>query len=96
MNNSALRAYLSTRAPDQIHSAFVAYLANLDLVAHQFPQIASDIVQELIDQRSYVKLIASENYSSLAVQAAMANLLTDKYAEGFPHHRYYGGCQNVD
>lgn len=52
MNNSALRAYLSTRAPDQIHSAFVAYLANLDLVAHQFPQIASDIVQELIDQRS--------------------------------------------
>ncbi|MDR1748071.1 MAG: glycine hydroxymethyltransferase, partial [Spirochaetaceae bacterium] len=42
------------------------------------------------------KLIASENYCSLAVQSAMGNLLTDKYAEGYPAHRYYGGCENID
>jgi glycine hydroxymethyltransferase len=41
-------------------------------------------------------MIASENYSSLATQCAMANLLTDKYAEGIPHHRFYAGCENVD
>src|SRR6185312_2146082 len=52
--------------------------------------------QELADQRSNVKLIASENYSSLAVQQAMGNLLTDKYAEGYPWHRFYAGCDNVD
>ena len=41
-------------------------------------------------------MIASENFSSLATQCAMANLLTDKYAEGIPHHRFYAGCDNVD
>ena len=41
-------------------------------------------------------MIASENYSSLATQCAMGNLLTDKYAEGIPHHRFYAGCDNVD
>ncbi|NGX45028.1 MAG: hypothetical protein K940chlam2_00168, partial [Chlamydiae bacterium] len=60
------------------------------------PLIAQKIIQELKDQRSYVKLIASENYSSLSVQLAMGNLLTDKYAEGYPHHRFYAGCENVD
>ena len=58
--------------------------------------MARSIVQELADQRSNIKLIASENYSSLATQCAMANLLTDKYAEGIPHHRFYAGCDNVD
>jgi glycine hydroxymethyltransferase len=43
-----------------------------------------------------LKLIASENYCSLATQAAMGNLLTDKYAEGYPEHRFYAGCDNVD
>src|SRR6185312_11177988 len=52
--------------------------------------------QELKDQRTYLKMIASENYSSYAVQLAMGNLLTDKYAEGFPRHRFYAGCDNVD
>ena len=51
---------------------------------------------ELADQRRNIKLIASENYSSLATQCAMGNLLTDKYAEGIPHHRFYAGCDNVD
>ena len=58
--------------------------------------MARSIVQELADQRRNIKLIASENYSSLATQCAMANLLTDKYAEGIPHHRFYAGCDNVD
>jgi glycine hydroxymethyltransferase len=58
--------------------------------------IAASIVRELEKQRSAVKLIASENYSSLATQLAMGNLLTDKYAEGFPGHRYYAGNDNVD
>lgn len=74
----------------------VAYLANLDLVSKVYPEVASSIVHELENQRTHLKLIASENYSSLSVQAAMGNLLTDKYAEGFPEHRYYGGCENVD
>ena len=60
------------------------------------PEAARAIVAELADQRSNIKMIASENFSSLATQCAMANLLTDKYAEGIPHHRFYAGCDNVD
>ncbi len=59
-------------------------------------EVARSIVRELADQRSNIKLIASENYSSLATQCAMGNLLTDKYAEGIPHHRFYAGCDNID
>ena len=65
-------------------------------MARVAPEVARSIVQELADQRSNIKLIASENYSSLATQCAMGNLLTDKYAEGIPHHRFYAGCDNVD
>lgn len=72
------------------------YMANLATVAKATPEIAASIIQELDDQRASLKLVASENYCSLSVQAAMANLLTDKYAEGFPFHRFYAGCQNVD
>ena len=77
-------------------AAMTAYVANLQQVASVNPEIAKDIVNEIENQRSHLKLIASENYCSLAVQAAMGNLLTDKYAEGYPEHRYYGGCVNVD
>ncbi|NLA92606.1 MAG: glycine hydroxymethyltransferase [Spirochaetales bacterium] len=52
-------------------------------------------MQELADQRSHLKLIASEDFSSLPSQLAMGNLLTDKYAEGFAYHRFYAGCDNV-
>lgn len=90
-----LKKYLE-KAGSNIKPEMVAYVSNLDLVANTFPEIAGDIVNEIENQRSHLKLIASENYSSLAVQAAMGNLLTDKYAEGTPDHRYYGGCQNVD
>lgn len=72
------------------------YVASLDLVKKVSPSVAGRIVHELRDQRTHMKLIASENYSSLSVQAAMGNLLTDKYSEGFPYHRFYAGCDNVD
>ena len=75
---------------------FLSYLANLTKVAEVAPEISAAIVQELDDQRHSLKLIASENYSSLSCQAAMANLLTDKYSEGYPGHRFYAGCDNVD
>ncbi|MCL2498876.1 MAG: glycine hydroxymethyltransferase [Defluviitaleaceae bacterium] len=74
----------------------VAYAANLDIVAKSYPDIARAIIRELLDQRAYLKLIASENYCSYAVQAAMGNLLTDKYAEGFVGKRFYAGCDNID
>ncbi len=72
------------------------YVSSLELVGRVSPSVAGRIVQELKDQRSHLKLIASENFSSLSVQGAMGNLLTDKYSEGFPHHRFYAGCDNVD
>ena len=71
-------------------------MAALDQVKAEFPLISDKIVQELKDQRTHLKLIASENFSSLAVQLSMGNLLTDKYAEGYPFHRFYAGCDNVD
>ena len=75
---------------------YVAYLSALGLINEVDPTISSSIVKEIDDQRSNLKMIASENYCSLPVQLAQANLLTDKYAEGFPYHRFYAGCENVD
>lgn len=96
MTNSPLTRYLTETPVEKIEPAFVAYLANLTMVAKVSPEIARSIVQELNDQRSNLKLIASENYCSLSTQLAMGNLLTDKYAEGFPGARFYEGCNNVD
>ena len=93
---SLLQKYLLNHKPVQQNSAVIAYLAALDHLEKVSPQVARTIIQELKDQRAYLKLIASENFSSLAVQLAMGNLLTDKYAEGYPHHRFYAGCDNVD
>lgn len=93
---SLLQHYLSSTSPEKQKSAVIAYLAALDHLMKVSPKIAQSIIQELKDQRANLKLIASENYSSLAVQLAMGNLLTDKYAEGYPHHRFYAGCENVD
>ncbi len=89
-----MQHYLSTC--DQPESSVVASLAALDHLEANHPKIASAIAQELRDQRSYLKLIASENYSSMATQLAMGNWLTDKYSEGYPNHRFYAGCENVD
>jgi glycine hydroxymethyltransferase len=60
------------------------------------PEISRSIVRELENQRKRIKLIASENYCSMAVQLAMGNLLTDKYAEGIANHRFYAGTENID
>lgn len=93
---NAVLDYLSTHSGAAIDTGFLAYLANLTEVAKVTPGIARSIVNELSDQRTNLKLIASENYCSLASQLAMGNLLTDKYAEGFPVHRFYAGCDNID
>ncbi|OJW24588.1 MAG: serine hydroxymethyltransferase [Planctomycetales bacterium 71-10] len=96
MRPSLIQSYLSDKSAADASPAFLAYLASLETVAGVSPDVARAIVAELADQRSNVKLIASENYSSLATQLAMGNLLTDKYAEGIPHRRFYAGCDNVD
>ncbi len=94
--SSYLKNYF-TRVPEEKQTAeAIAYMASLDAVGASFPEIAESVVKELRDQRSHLKLIASENFSSLPVQLAMGNLLTDKYSEGFVNHRFYAGCENVD
>ena len=68
----------------------IGFLKNAD------PEISQAMERELIRQRSNIELIASENIVSPAVMAAMGSILTNKYAEGYPGHRYYGGCAFVD
>ena len=68
----------------------------LDEVKKADPQIADAIVAEQERQNSHIELIASENWVSKAVMAAMGSPLTNKYAEGYPGKRYYGGCECVD
>lgn len=96
MQKNPVALYLAKTAPDKIDTALLAYLCNLQETARVAPEIAASIVKELENQRKRVKLIASENYCSMAVQLAMGNLLTDKYAEGMPNHRFYAGNENVD
>ncbi|MEG0963029.1 MAG: serine hydroxymethyltransferase [Lachnospiraceae bacterium] len=60
------------------------------------PQVAQAITDEMARQNSHIELIASENWVSKAVMAAMGSPLTNKYAEGYPAKRYYGGCECVD
>ena len=69
---------------------------SLDEVRKEDPEIAQAIVDEQERQNSHIELIASENWVSKAVMAAMGSPLTNKYAEGYPGQRYYGGCQCVD
>lgn len=69
---------------------------SLDEVKKVDPEIADAIVAEQERQNSHVELIASENWVSKAVMAAMGSPLTNKYAEGYPGKRYYGGCECVD
>ena len=60
------------------------------------PEIADVIYAEAASQENHLEMIASENFVSPAVLAAMGSILTNKYAEGYPGHRYYGGCVHVD
>ena len=68
----------------------------LELIRQADPQTAEAIELELNRQRTHIELIASENFVSPAVMAAMGTCLTNKYAEGYPGKRYYGGCEFVD
>lgn len=91
-----IQNYLNSTPQNKQSAAAIAYIASLDVIEKKNPQIVQSIEQELKDQRSYLKMIASENYCSYAVQLAMGNFMTDKYAEGYPGKRYYAGCDNVD
>ena len=68
----------------------------LEDIAAVDPQIAGLIQAEIDRQNSHLELIASENWASTAVMSALGSVLTNKYAEGYPKHRYYGGCECVD
>jgi glycine hydroxymethyltransferase len=94
--SSTLLRYLGGLAGRTPDPAAAAFYASLDAIGAVSPTVAGAIIAEFRDQRRSLKLIASENYSSLATQLAMGNLFTDKYAEGYPHHRFYAGCDNVD
>jgi glycine hydroxymethyltransferase len=87
----------STLPPaDYASLASEAYRAALAVIESVEPRIADATRAELADQRSSLKLIASENYASPAVLLTMGSWLSDKYAEGTVGHRFYAGCQNVD
>ena len=68
---------------------------SLDEVKKVDPEVAQAIIDEENRQNSHIELIASENWVSKAVMAAMGSPLTNKYAEGYPGKRYYGGCECV-
>ncbi len=70
--------------------------ANVDFLQQNDPELAAMMSQELTRQQTHLELIASENFTSPAVMAAQGSVLTNKYAEGLPSKRYYGGCEFVD
>ena len=59
-------------------------------------ELTAAIADEQVRQEEHIELIASENYASPRVMAVQGSVLTNKYAEGYPGRRYYGGCENVD
>ncbi|MCQ2751735.1 MAG: serine hydroxymethyltransferase [Coriobacteriales bacterium] len=69
---------------------------NYDFIKQSDPDVFYVMEQELNRQRDHIELIASENFTSEAVMEAMGSHLTNKYAEGYPGARFYGGCENVD
>ena len=80
-----------TTAPTgTVPAELVRPLAELD------PEVASHIDAELARQREGLEMIASENHTAAAVMQAQGSVLTNKYAEGYPGKRYYGGCEHVD
>ena len=71
-------------------------MMDFDTIRRAAPDVAEAMERELVRQRDSIELIASENFVSPAVMAAVGSHLTNKYAEGYPTKRYYGGCANVD
>jgi len=100
MHSPLLDHYLARKLPGYqpglLSSETVAVAAALDSIARELPEIAAALLAELRDQRTKLKLIASENFASPTVLLAMGNWLSDKYAEGSPGHRFYAGCEHVD
>jgi glycine hydroxymethyltransferase len=100
MAPSLLDHYLSQKVPGyqpgKLSTETVAVAAALDSIARELPDVAAAILGELRDQRTKLKLIASENFATPSVLLAMGNWLSDKYAEGSVGHRFYSGCDNVD
>ena len=72
------------------------YLDSIGFLKKADPEVAASMEREFNRQHDNIELIASENIVSPAVMAAMGSVLTNKYAEGYPAHRYYGGCAYVD
>src|SRR6476469_8713534 len=72
------------------------YAADWDALKATDPDVANAVAGELNRERTNLRLIASENYASPAVLAALASTMNNKYAEGYPGRRYYGGCEFVD
>ena len=72
------------------------YGPDFNALERQDPEIAAVVISELVRQRQDVQLIASENFTSAAVLATMGSTLSNKYTEGYPGKRYYGGCEEVD
>ena len=72
------------------------YGPDFDLLSAQDPEVAAVLLSELVRQQTNLQLIASENFTSRAVLATLGSTLTNKYAEGYPGKRYYGGCEEVD
>ena len=72
------------------------YGPDFDLLTQQDPDVAAILLSELKRQQTTLQLIASENFTSRAVLAALGSTLSNKYAEGYPGKRYYGGCEEVD
>jgi glycine hydroxymethyltransferase len=72
------------------------YGPDFNLLTSQDPEIAAVLLSELVRQQTNLQLIASENFTSRAVLAALGSTLSNKYAEGYPGKRYYGGCEEVD
>ena len=72
------------------------YGASNEALASQDPEVSAVLLSELERERSGLQLIASENFTSPAVLAALGSTLSNKYAEGYPGKRYYGGCEEVD
>ena len=74
----------------------IFYGPDFDLLSKQDPEISAVLLSELKRQQTNLQLIASENFTSRAVLAALGSTLSNKYAEGYPGKRYYGGCEEVD
>jgi glycine hydroxymethyltransferase len=72
------------------------FVADWEALRHTDPEVADAVASEVERERRTLRLIASENYTSPAVLAALASTMNNKYAEGYPGRRYYGGCEHVD